>query len=93
MNFCLIEMQKYFRVHGKNCSDFGLTNPTNFDFDDCNEILNVVNEKKIGEDLFKTLNRNQLSVVNTIIERVKNFNCLNKNAFYIDGPGKFILYN
>ncbi len=76
-------MQKYFRIHGKKCSDFGLADPMNFDYDNYDETFNYEDEKIIGVQLYKSLNTNQLYVVNTILDRVKNYDCFKKNAFFI----------
>ena len=84
-------MQKYFRIHGQKCSDFGLIDPMNFDYDNYNEIVNYTDEAMIGDELYKSLNQNQLNVVNKIMDRVKYFDCFKKNALYIDGPGTFFI--
>ena len=76
-------MQKYFRIHGKKCSEFGLTDPMNFDNDNYDEIVDYTDEKMIGDDFFKSLNNNQLYVVNTIMNRVKNFDCFKKMLFLL----------
>ena len=87
INLSLIEMQKYFRIHGKKCSDFGLADPMNFDYYNYDETVNYEDEKIIGVQLYKSLNTDQLNVVDTIMDRVKNYDCFKKNAFFIDGPG------
>ena len=83
----MIEIQKYFRVHGKRCSNFGLPEPVNFDYENNHEILDLNCEKKIAGNLYKTLNVNQEFVVDTIMDKVNKFHPQNKNAFFVDGPG------
>ena len=87
LNLCLIEIQKYFRVHGKRCSNFGLPEPVNFDYENNHEILDLNCEKKLADYLYKSLNVNQEFVVDTIMDKVNKFHPQNKNAFFVDGPG------
>ena len=87
LNLCLIELQKYFRVHGKRCMNFGLPEPLNFDYEDSNESININEEKKIASTLYKSLNKDQVVVVDTVMNKVSFFQPDNKNAFFCDGPG------
>ena len=59
----------------------------NFDYDNYDETVNYEDEKIIGVQLYKSLNTDQLNVVDTIMDRVKNYDCFKKNGFIIDGPG------
>lgn len=60
------------------------------EYDNDNEALDIVNEKKLADDFYKSLNKNQLLVVDTIMKKVDNFDANSKNAFFIDGPGIFL---
>ena len=91
LNLCLIELQKYFRVHGKRCQNFCLPEPLNYDYEDLNEYIVIDDEKKIASSLYKTLNKDQLHVVDTISDKVSDFNPANKNAFFLDGPGLYFI--
>ncbi len=73
LNLCLIELQKYFRVHGKRCQNFCLPEPLNYDYEDLNEYIVIDEEKNIASSLFKTLNKDQLHVVDTISDKESNF--------------------
>jgi hypothetical protein len=89
-NKCLIDFQKYFRVHGKKCSSYNLPEPTEFDIDNYMEIIDLNKEKIIADELYSKLNQNQLFVVNKIYDSIKNFKQNAKNAFFIDGPGNLL---
>jgi hypothetical protein len=88
INLCLIELQKYFRVHGKRCCNFGLPEPVNFDYEDVNDIIDLPVEEKIANSLYKSLNINQLFVVDAITDKVFKFNPENQTAFFLDRSGK-----
>ena len=92
-NLCLIELQKYFRIHGKRCSNFGLPEPENFEYDNYDLIFDEVAEINSADILYKTLNINQVFVVDSILNKVNNFNPSNKNVFFIDGPGIINLFS
>jgi hypothetical protein len=56
-------------------------------------ILDEVAEINSADILYKTLNINQVFVVDSILNKVNNFNPSNKNAFFIDGPGIINLFS
>ena len=84
-NKCLIQFEKYFKLHGKSCSSFQLPAPdTSLEFD---EPFDINFEKTLADGLYKQLNQNQLYVVDTILNSIENYKKENENAYFIDGPG------
>ncbi len=87
-NKCLIDFQKYFRVHGKNCGSYNLPEPTEYDLDTYMQIIDLNKAKIRADELFSKRNQNQLFVVNVINDSIKNFK---QNDFLIDGSGYLFL--
>jgi hypothetical protein len=90
LNLCLIELQKYFLLHGKRCQNLSLPEPLNYDYEDLNEYIVIYEENKIASSLYKTLNKDQLHVGDTLSDKASDFPP-NKNPFFLDGPGLYFI--
>ena len=84
-NICLLDLQKFFSQHRKQCSSFGLADPVHRTQTDETPI-DYMQESNTGQQLFEMLNIDQERAVNKIIQAANDITKKRK-TFFIDGPG------
>lgn len=84
-NNCLIEFQKFFKLHNLTCEHFGFVNPI-YHSVSIETPIDLVEEASKANEMKSKLNNDQSNIVNKIIDSLQNTSPVSK-AFFIDGPG------
>lgn len=86
-NILLNELNDYFQLFGKKCTDFGLPTPTSINISNIYEFYDIESEKIEGEKMYNLLNDDQLKCANRILNMVNDSTNSTKKLFFVDGPG------
>jgi hypothetical protein len=85
-NFALLEIQEVLKMNGKSCDDFGLPTPHIVRHRSAEEFYNEQAEKEQSEIMISSLNQEQNSAFESIMNAANNDN-LPHRCFFLDGPG------